>query len=97
MGVGIWTCSLVCYRLQVSSYSFQVHLRTNLLDERPAAKFEWIARPVAEKEKKHKKRGPESPPFISHGVLHSFHRLTTFLTTLTPRSKLIFTRYVPEG
>ena len=31
------------------------------------------------------------PPFI---VLH---RLTTFLTTLTPRSKLIFTRYVPEG
>ena len=32
-----------------------------------------------------------SSPFI---VLH---RLTAFLTTLTPRSKLIITRYVPEG
>jgi len=49
------------------------------------------------REKKHKKRGPESPPFIFHGVLHSFHRFTTFLTTLTPLSKLIFTKYVPAG
>ena len=58
-----------------------------------AAKFERKACPVAQKgkKKKHKKRGPESPPFISHGVLHSFHRFTTFLTTLTPRLKLIFT------
>ena len=31
-------------------------------------------------------------------ILHSaFYILTTFLTTLTPRSKLIFTRYVPAG
>ena len=29
--------------------------------------------------------------------MHSFHRLIAFLTTLTPLSKLIFTRYVPEG
>ena len=36
--------------------------------------------------------------FLRLIIHHStFYILTTFLTTLTPRSKLIFTRYVPEG
>ena len=40
-----------------------------------------------------------SIPRISRLIIHhsAFYILTAFLTTLTPRSKLIFTRYVPEG